>query len=162
MEEDLRDYEFCHLDSVKCEFKNTSTDSKLLGLYTNSITRARSIGELNMQIIKAINRLELLDNFKTCDVKVLPGDSIDTALVSFALQDSKWWTMSLGVTADNEGGKSEASATIRNLRSKADHTALKVEYKPNTKTYGYQFLHHDKLFIPGKWEAFYAAKQGNE
>lgn len=160
--EDLQDYEYCHLDEVHCEFHNTSTSHSLLRQLTGSLLKSRSVSELNSEILKAIYKLESLDTFKICDVKVLPGTKLDSAIVSFALQDNKWWTMSVGVTADNEGGKSEASAILRNLRSKADHTAIKIEYKPNSKTYGYQFLHHDRLYLPGKWEAFYSVKQGNE
>ena len=162
MEEDLAGYEFSPITDVEYEFKNTFTDSNILKKYTRCISKARSVYELNEMIIKAIHKLDSLQSFKSCDVKVFPGKGTDSALVSFILQDNNWWNMSIGASASNEGGKTEASATLRNLRSKADQTIVKVEYKPNTRTYGYQFLHHDKLYIPGKWEAIYSFKEGGE
>jgi outer membrane protein assembly factor BamA len=162
MDEALDEIRYDPLESIDYEFLGTSTDRKLLNLYARNLKKARSIGELHTKILKVVHRLKSLEAFKTCDITVSPGAKIDSALVSFSLKDEKWWNMSLGLTANNEGGKTEASASFRNLRRKADRTLFKMEYKPNTKTYGYQLVHNDKFFVLGKWEAIYSFKHGTE
>jgi outer membrane protein assembly factor BamA len=39
---------------------------------------------------------------------------------------------------------------LRNLRHRCDATKFNVEYKHNTRTYGYEFQHHDPFFLIDK------------
>lgn len=160
--EEISDILFCPLTSVDIEFNNTKVDKALLLQTLSLLLKSNSVYSLQENLIKSLQTFESLDSFKSCEAIILPGKSKDSALVSFNIQDNKLWTLSAGADANNEGGRTVLSASFRNLREKADLTNLQVEYKPNTKTYGFELYHLDKLYVPGKWQLYYSIKQGTE
>ncbi|CAG9311846.1 unnamed protein product [Blepharisma stoltei] len=156
---ELRDNAKNPILNVELEFQHTSTNPEVLKKYFRSLTKSRSVEDLHEKIKESVYKLNALDLYKGCDVIVLPGKAIDSALIQFVLKDKRWWSLSFGATADNEGGKSVLSAHFRNLRGKADLTNVNVEYKLNTGTWGYEMFHHDRLYMPGKWETMYSVKK---
>jgi len=137
---------------IGMEFSCTQTSSNALKDYLKFLTKSRTVGELSKNINESIRRLEQLENFRSCDVKVLPGYYPDSALVSFVLKDLRWCGLSFGTSGGSEGAKINVSGVLRNLLCKADQTKFQVEYKYNTGTLEYNFLHENKLFKPGKLE----------
>ncbi|CAG9331805.1 unnamed protein product [Blepharisma stoltei] len=156
---ELRDHAKNPIVSVELDFRNTSTNPELLKRYVRPLTKSRSVEELHAKIKETVYKLNALDMYRSCDAIVLPGKTIDAALVQFVLKDKRWWNLSFGANADSEGGKSVLSAHLRNLRGKADLTNINLEYKLNTGTWGYEVFHHDKLYMPGKWEMMYSVKK---
>jgi outer membrane protein assembly factor BamA len=82
--------------------------------------------------------------------------------VVFNFKDKKWWALSVGFVSDKEGGKTSTSFMFRNLRGKSDLTKLNLEYKHNTRTYGYEFSHSDPFFIMNKLETVLSLYSGSE
>lgn len=160
--EEISDILFCPINSVDIEFNETKVDKSLLLQIVKLLSKSTSVYALQENLIKSLQTFESLDSFKSCEAVILPGKVKDSALVSFNMKDSRLWTMSAGADANNEGGRTVLSASFRNLREKADLTNIQVEYKPNTKTYGFELYHLDKLYIPGKWQLYYSLKQGTE
>jgi hypothetical protein len=160
--EDISDILFCPLNSVDIEISSTKIRQDLLHQIVSKVKNSKSVLSLQENLFFSLQSLESLNSFKSCEIKVLPGKTRDTALVSYNLQDNKAWSFSAGADANNEGGRTFISGCFRNVREKADLTDLKVEYKPNTKTYGFEVIHVDKLFKPGKWENYFSFKQGTE
>mmetsp|Transcript_6851 Transcript_6851/g.10103 ORF Transcript_6851/g.10103 Transcript_6851/m.10103 type:complete len:428 (+) Transcript_6851:11-1294(+) len=156
--------QFAHnpIREVGLEFSCTQTSSRALRNYLKFLTKSRTVEELHENIEKSIHKLNSLKNFRSCDVKVLPGDHTDSALVSFVLKDLKWWGLSLGTNTGTEGVKGTISGVFRNLLYKADQTIFEVDYKYNTGTYGYNFVHTDKLFKPGKLESVFTLQNFTE
>lgn len=160
--QEISDILFCPLSSVEIEISNTKIRKDLLIQIISKVSNSKSVLTLQENLLSSLHSLESLDSFKSCEVKVLPGKSANSALIHYNLQDNKTWTCSAGADANNEGGRTYISGCFRNIREKADLTDLKIEYKPNTRTYGFELLHIDKLFRPGKWENYYSFKQGTE
>jgi len=64
--------------------------------------------------------------------------------------------------SDNEGGKTTFSCIMRNLRKKCDSTKANIDYKPNTRTYGFEITHHDPFFMMDRLETVLSMYTGSE
>ncbi|OMJ80430.1 hypothetical protein SteCoe_19335 [Stentor coeruleus] len=147
------------LFSVDMEFHNTSVDTNILKKYLKTVSGAKSVEQLSHYVAEALLKLDRLEVFKSCEVKILPGKSENTALAYFDLQEKGSFTASAEAKTTNEGGSTEFKGGFRNIRHKADFTEIKAEYKPNTRTYGFALSHYDQLYTPGKYQAIYSITQ---
>mmetsp|Transcript_206 Transcript_206/g.186 ORF Transcript_206/g.186 Transcript_206/m.186 type:complete len:289 (+) Transcript_206:12-878(+) len=158
----LEDFKENPIVGVEVEFHGTSTEKVLLKNYAQQISRSNTVSELNYNIKITTERLKALGVYRSCDIIVLPGPITDSALVHFSLKDSPWWGMDLNLLHNKEGGKGVISGVLKNIRGKADLTKFCLGYKPNTSTFEAEFIHHDRLYYPGKWEGIYSVKKHSE
>jgi len=160
--QELEDYATEPLSKVELEFSSTKVSHSVLSQYLKLLCKSRTVEELHNNIADSAVFLNALDTFSSCFVEVLPGSIPDSAKVSFDLQDSKRWGVGFGTNSNSEGGSFSMSASLKNLRGKADLSITEVEYSPRSKTFGYSINHYDRMFVPLKWESLYTFQNSHK
>ena len=162
VKEKLDHYANSPLDHVKLSFSKIHTDQRLLRKLLRDLRKSPNIDSLHKNTIQAAKTLAKLDTFKLCDVVVKPGSLENTANVKFKLTEMQSWYLRGGINSDNRGKRASLSVHLRNLRQRCDGTVFTLAYLYNTKSYGFEFQHYDRLLIPGKFEGMVKLRKWSE
>jgi hypothetical protein len=150
------------LQHVKLSFLNTSVLPSVLARRLVRLSASPTVSDLHSRIVESLQKLSSLNAFRACNVLVKPGDQADSALVEFDLEDLSWWSLTLGLLSNNEGGKAVLSSGVRNIRQKCDLTQLRWAFKPHTRTFGFEILHEDQLYSEGLEAKYFYSSDSTE
>lgn len=150
------------LVDVTITTNGSHTQPGLIEQFLAPLVATGSVGELQEKLLDSLQRLNELSSFKKCEMEVHPGQKPDSALVKLNFEPLRWWGLSMGVDANNEGARTTTTALFRNLRGRCDETKLNFEYKPASSRTGVEISHLDRLFIPGTWQANYSLRNYND
>lgn len=150
------------LVDVSLAASGSRTQPGLLERFLAPLAATGSVGELQERLLESLQKLNDLSSFKRCDMEVHPGQKPDSAVVKLNFEPLRWWGLSMGVDANNEGARTTTTALFRNLRGRCDETRLSFEYKPTTSRTGVEISHLDRLFVPGTWQGVYALRNYND
>ena len=134
------------LVSVSCVFKNTTIDPLLLSKYLKSLQAARSLEDLQSQIIASSRKLDLLNAFTKCKVEVGPGLVMDSAVINFYLVDKSKFAFNIG--ANSDPFQLNFLSKIRNINHRPNETGIAFGFNPQTKNTTFELKHSDKLTVP--------------
>lgn len=136
--------------AVDLKISNTCVQHKYIEAFVKHLLQVRTVEDLHQGLVRAMQGFHTLGVFRSSNIAIMPGPFEDTASVEIALVDSPSWDTRLAFSDDFEGGSTEFTWFLRNLRKKADLTSLRLQYRHNTGSKGYAIDHIDQMFRPGK------------
>ena len=118
----------------------------MLSKYLKSLQAARSLEDLQSQIIASSRKLDLLNAFTKCKVEVGPGLVMDSAVINFYLVDKSKFAFNIG--ANSDPFQLNFLSKIRNINHRPNETGIAFGFNPQTKNTTFELKHSDKLTVP--------------